>query len=81
MDTSSQSLTLEKRLRDASERELRLAAEAVVDAAIWRRRLRAETLGAEPDVSEATRLALIELVYEDPGFTPFLFQDEAWERH
>lgn len=81
VDSSNQLLALEKRLRDASERELRLAAEAVVDAAIWRRRLRAETLGAEPDVSEETRLALIELVFEDPSFTPYLFQDEAWERH
>ena len=58
-----------------------MAAEAVVDAAIWRRRLRAETLGAEPDVTEDTRTALVELVLEDPAATSFLFRDEAWERH
>jgi len=68
-------------IQHASERDLWLAAEAMVDAAIWRRRFRLETLGASPDVPEQTRLALIELVYKDPSFTPFLFQDSAWERH
>lgn len=71
----------EQRLALASDQELRRAAEAVVDAAIWRRRLRSETLGAEPDVSEQTRLSLIELVYRDPSLTSYLFRDEAWERH
>ena len=72
---------MEQQIQHASERDLRLAAEAVVDAAIWRRRFRMETIGATPDVPEQTRLALIELVYEDPSFTPYLFQDAAWERH
>lgn len=68
-------------LEQTRERDLRLAAEAVVDAAIWKRKIRAETLGATPEIAEETRLALIELIFQDPGFTPFLFQDEAWERH
>jgi len=58
-----------------------MAAEAVVDAAIWSHRLRAETLGAFREVSEQTRLALIEMIYNDPSLTPSLFQDGAWERH
>ena len=65
----------------ASQRDLRMAAEAVVDAAIWRHKLRADTLGGFRDVSEETRLALIEMIYEDPSLTPSLFHDGAWERH
>ena len=72
---------MQQRLQQSSERDLRKAAEAVVDAAIWRHRLRAETLGAAPEVPEPTRLALIEMIFKDPSQTAFLFQDEAWERH
>ena len=68
-------------LERASQRDLRMAAEAVVDAAIWRHRLRADTLGGFRDVSEEIRLALIEMIFEDPSLTPSLFHEGAWERH
>lgn len=70
-----------EQLEQANEKDLKLAAEAVVDAAIWRYRLRADTLGGRRQISEETRASLIELVFNDPSLTPFLFQDEAWERH
>ena len=72
---------LQEHSERASERELRLAAEAVVDAAIWRHKLRADTIGAFRNVPEETRLAMIDLLVKDPGLTPFLFRAEAWERH
>jgi len=73
--------SMQDRLERATEHELRLAAEAVVDAAIWRHKLRADTVGAFRNVPEETRLAMIELLVKDPGLTPFLFRAEAWERH
>ncbi len=72
---------MQERLEQATERDLRLAAEAVVDAAIWQRKLRADTLGAFREVAEETRLALIQMILEDPTLTPSLFHDGAWERH
>ncbi|MFN8389848.1 MAG: hypothetical protein U0136_06130 [Bdellovibrionota bacterium] len=67
--------------RTHSEQELRLAAEAVVEAAIWRQRLRQDMHGGRADISETARQALVDLLYRDPGMTSFLFSDEAWERH
>ena len=80
MEYSNQ-LSLREQLEVASERDLRRAAEAVVDAAIWRQRLRTDTLGSQCSVSDLARQALIELLYRDPNLTSYLFTDEAWERH
>ena len=81
MINPEQTLTIQQRLERADQRELRQAAEAVVDAAIWRRKLQSTLIGAGTDVSEETRSSLIELVFQDPSLTAFLFEDAAWERH
>lgn len=72
---------LKDRLVISDERELHLAAEAVVDAAIWRYRLKAETLGGRLSISDSSRRSLIDLVYEEPSLTHYLFTDEIWEKH
>jgi hypothetical protein len=77
----TQNSALQEQLETLSESDLRQAAEAVVDAAIWRQKLRSDILGGRGDISEPTRQALIELLYRDPSHTPYLFTDEAWERH
>ena len=100
------------RLAITEEKDAVNAAEAVVDAAIWKRALQLSTVNTNPVninlgktesgktnstskfgvgitaplktgqvVSEETRQALVQLVLKDPLMTPFLFTDEAWERH
>ena len=68
-------------IEKTSEKDLRLAAEAIVDAAIWRQRIRADLWGQRGDVAEITRNALIDLIYRDPSQTAYLFEDAAWDRH
>lgn len=63
------------------EQYARAAAEAVVEAAIWKRRLRMDSFGPASPVSEETRRSLVQLVLNDPSLTAYLFTDEAWERH
>ena len=65
----------------SNERELHLAAEAVVDAAIWRYRLKSQTLGGRISISDLSRRSLIDLVYNEPEMTHYLFSDEIWEKH
>jgi len=62
---------IRKRLEKASEGDLLKSAEAVVDAALWCRRL-----GGKLKVSEKTRQSLILAVYRDPGLTPHLFSGD-----
>ena len=64
-----------------SDSTARRAAEALVEVAIWRRRLRADVVGYEGSISDETRASLTDLVLRDPGMAAFLFTDEAWERH
>ncbi|MBP9675033.1 MAG: hypothetical protein KBD63_08065 [Bacteriovoracaceae bacterium] len=58
-----------------------MAAEAVVDAAIWRYKLKSITLGGRLDISECSRRSLINLINQEPTLTQYLFTDELWERH
>ncbi len=78
---SNEQMRMRARCEDAEQRDARLAAEAVVDAAVWKRRLRIDAFGPASPVSEATRQSLIQLILNDPSLTPYLFTDEAWERH
>lgn len=64
-----------------SDSTARRAAEALVEVAIWRRRLRADVDGHEGSITDETRRTLTDLVLRDPGMAAFLFTDEAWERH
>lgn len=59
----------------------RRAAEALIEVAIWRRRLRSDGVSYEGTVSDETRRSLTDLVLRDPAMVAFLFTDEAWERH
>lgn len=72
---------LEAKMEQLTQRDLELAAEAVVDAAIWRYRLKAETLGGRVSISDSSRRCLINLVYQEPSLTKHLFTDEIWEKH
>jgi len=53
---------------DRAEEELMVAAEAVVDAALWCHSLKGQGL-----VPVEIRQALIEALYRDPSLTPHLF--------
>lgn len=53
---------------DRAQEELMVAAEAVVDAALWCHSLRGNGL-----VAVEVRQALIEAIYRDPSLTPHLF--------
>ena len=95
VEFTDENCKMQLRLALTEERDAVNAAEAVVEAAIWKRALRLSTLGASRDkagnslnsdcrglaVSEETRQALVELILNDPLMTPYLFTDEAWERH
>lgn len=59
-----------------TEEDVRKSAEAVVDAAILKKRL-----SQMIEVSEETRNALVQLIVEDPSQTALLFRDSSWERH
>lgn len=63
-------------LDSATDRDLQLAARAVVDAAICCR-------GAKKDLercpSELERLLLVEALYEDPSLTARLFDGSSWD--
>lgn len=73
--------SLKNRLEISSDRELHQAAEAIVDAAIWRYRLKAETLGGRLNITDSSRRSLITLIYEEPSLTHYLFTDQIWEKH
>jgi hypothetical protein len=98
VEFTDENCKMQLRLALTEERDAVNAAEAVVEAAIWKRALRLSTLGVSRDkasnslksnspfsrglaVSEETRRALVQLVLNDPLMTPYLFTDEAWERH
>lgn len=74
-------LKLQMRMAEAEEREVLRSAEAVVEAAIWKRRFRPGAVDGREHVSDETRKALVNLVMKDPTMTAYLFTDEAWERH
>ena len=57
---------------DRAEEELMIAAEAVVDAALWCHSLRGNGI-----VPVEVRQTLIEAIYRDPSLTPYLFGPDS----
>lgn len=63
----------ERCFASTTQHDLLLAAEAVVDAALWCHRLRSDL-----EISEDTRLMLIQAVYKDPSLTGALLTGDMF---
>jgi hypothetical protein len=76
LEKSADSELMRQMLACASEQDLLWAAQAVVDAALWSKRLKHNI-----SVSEQTRQLLIEAIFEDPTLTGLLFWETTSEFH